>query len=432
MSGTDYLTELDPENDGEPPLAPVQTSLPEGIAASRDTNTPQLRDDRNAAPDAPFNIIETDDNLVPLSGRQPTEPRLDEIDAGPRSLVERQAAQDAADDAAGRPRQPRTGAERRAARREGRERTLQENQDLRREITELRQWRESVEPRLAQFEPRLNEIDQGRVTDQLAAFDRGIQEQQARATAARRLISEAMISQDGEALNAALEQRDDAVMQTQRLQVQRNMLATGDPLGRADPRRQGVDPNAPQERQPARQMQPPPPPLSPQAQAMANEFAARHDWIRTVRTPEGRARGRDVDSDIALRLDQQVFDEGYRAENLDYWDRLDVLMEQYLPHRVGEPQPAPPARRNADGNGNGQRRQTQPAPERRGPMVQGGAGAAPARSSNDVYLSPMRKQAMMEAGIIGRDGRTVENKTRFQRVLKEYQEFDRANGTVRQ
>jgi hypothetical protein len=434
MSGqnTEYLTETDPDDGGEGPLLPAPVSLPDGIAPARNAPAaPQLRDARGTPPEQPFEIIETDDNFNPLPrNQQPAEPRLSEIDAGPRSLVERQAAEDAAADAAGRPRQPRTAAERRAARREGRDRTLQENQRLSREVEELRAWREQWEPQLAQIGPRLSEIDQSRVADQLAAFDRGIAEAQARGADARRRISEAMIAQDGDALNAALELRDNAVMETQRLTVQRNMLATGDPLGRTDQPPRQPDPRA----QPRQQPQPQAPrPLSARAQALADDFASRHDWITTVRAPDGSTRGRDIDSDIALRLDFQVASEGFDPSGLEYWDRLDELMTQYLPHRAGEVQPsAPPPRRAANGDGNGQRRQA-PPPERRGPMVPGGGDRPPAGpSGNQVYLSPARKLALQEAGIIGRDGTTVEDQTRFRRVLKQYQEFDRANGTVRQ
>ena len=431
MSGSQYLTETDPDDglsDDLPPLPSGRPSLPEGIAASRDNPQP-LRDVRGAPPEEPFNIIETDDQFVPVDGsRQPSEPRLDEIDAGPRSLVDRRAAEDADRDQRGG-RRLRTPAERRAAAREGRDRTLQELQALRRQNEELVAWKEQIEPQLAGIAPRLNEIDQQRATDQLAGLDRGIQEAQGRAALARRQISEAMIAQDGDALNSAMELRDNAVMETQRLTVQRNMLATGDPLGRTD-QGQGQGRFQQQPRQAEQQVQQPArPPLTARAQAMVDDFAARHSWIRGARGPDGLTRGLDIDSDIALRLDAQVSAERYDPSSLEYWDRLDELMAQYLPHRVGEPQePAPRQRQNA--NGDGQRRQA-PPPERRGPMVGGGGGGS-ARSGNDVYLSPARKEAMMQAGILGRDGRTVENAEKFRRTLKQFQEYDRANGTARQ
>lgn len=426
--GGQFLTETDPEDGGDAPLIPASTSLPEGIANSREPPSTQLRDDRTPPADEPFNIIETDDNFVPLGPQQPSEPRLNEIDAGPRSLVERQAAEREAEQR-GQRRAPRTPAERRQAAREGRDRTLQENQQLRRQIEELRSWRETVEPHLANLEPRLQEIDQARVADQVAQLDRGIAEQQGRATEARRRLSEAVIAQDGDAINAALELRDDAIMQQQRLSVQRNMLATGDPLGRTDQgqRQQQPDPRS----APQRQQQPAPPrPLSPRAQALANDFASQHDWMGT-RDPADENWA--FDRDTALRLDAEVTRQGYDPAGLEYWDELENRMRRYLPHRFADAQPA---RRNGNGNGNGDgatQRSTLPPPERRGPMVPGGGDRAPgAPGRNDVLLSPARKAAMMDAGIIGRDGRTVEDKAKFRRMLKQYRDYDRANGTVRQ
>lgn len=427
MSG--YLTETDQDDGSEPPLLPVQPSLPEGISAGRDHQpAPQLRDNRTAPVDEPFNIIETDDEFRPIQpGAQRSEPRLDEIDAGPRSLVERQAAEDAADQAAGRAPRLRSRQERRAAQRQGKDRTLQENAQLRREIEELRVWRENVEPRIAQFEPRLQEIDQARAQDQVVGLDRSIVEAQARATAARRSMSEAIVSGDAEAVDRALEQRDTAIMEQQRLQVQRNMLLTGDPLGLAEPRQRQGDPR--QQRQEVQQQPQAPRPLPPRAQALANDFAARHEWLNSRDPTDQRWT---FERDTALRLDNEVAREGYNPSDLEYWEVLEDRMRQYMPHRFDEPAPTPPARQNGNGNGNGngQRRQ-EPAPERRGPMVPGGGGA-PRRGGNEVYLSPARKQALMDAGILGRDGTSVENQEKFRRTLKQFQEYDRANGTVRQ
>lgn len=437
MSGSDtqYLTETDPEDGSEPPLLPQPTSLPDGIAPARNAPAgPQLRDNRAPPVEQPFEIIDTDDNLVPLAGRgnQPTEPRLTDTDAGPRSLVDRQAAEQAEQQ---RQRRARTPAERRAAAREGRDRTLSELASLRRQNEELVAWKEQVEPQLAGIGPRLQEIDQGRVADQIAGFDRGIQEQQARATDARRRISEAMVSQDGEALTAALEQRDSAIMEQQRLTVQRNMLATGDPLGRTD---QGQRRPADQRAQPREQTQQPqpqrPPPLPPRAQALADDFAGRHAWLGTRDPNDDRWA---FERDTALRLDAEVAREGYNPSDLEYWDVLEDRMRQYLPHRFDgeEPQAAP----GGNGNRNNRRPPVQvaagagrPVPERRGPMVPGGGDRPTAPGGNQVYLSPARKLALQEAGIIGRDGQTVEDQTRFRRVLKQYQDYDRANGTVRQ
>lgn len=426
MSGTaEYLTESDPDDGLD--LPPLPPSLPEGIANSRLTpDVPRLQDSRQPAPDQPFNIIETDDNLVPIDGQQQAprpEPNLDEIESGPRSYVERQTAEQ--DDRDRQHRRYKTPAERRAAARAGRDHTLSEIRRLEQANQELLAWKEQVEPQLAGIQPRLNELDQQRVADQIAQLDRGIQEQTARAAAARRQISEAMISQDGEALNNALEQRDDAVMQTQRLTVQRNMAATGDPLGRPN---QG---QVPRQGDPRAQQQPQPPPqqqqrvpLSARAQAMADDFMSRHDWL--IRTDPGD-QDRGIERDIVQRLDNEVA-RHYDPAGLEYWEVLEHRMRQYMPHRFNDPAPV---ERPSNGNGATQRRAA-PPPERRGPMVAGAAGGAPQRSGNDVYLSPGRKEALIQSGALSRDGKTVEDPAKFRRTLAKFQEYDRTNGTARQ
>lgn len=429
MSDTaEYLTESDPDDGTDLPPLPHSPSLPEGIANSRpDAGAPRLQDNRSAPVDEPFNIIETDEHFTPVDGQpQRPEPRLNETEDGPRSYVDRQNAATQDEQARQQRWTKKTPAERRAAAREGRDRTLQELQALRRQNEELVAWREQIEPQLAGIQPRLNEIDQARVQDQIAQLDRGIQEQTARAAAARRQISEAMISQDGEALNNALEQRDDAVMQTQRLTVQRNMAATGDPLGRPNQGqapRQG-DPRAQQQPQPQPQAQRVP--LSARAQAMADDFISRHDWLRRA-DPGDQDWG--VERDIVQRLDNEVARQ-YDPAGLEYWEVLEHRMRQYMPHRFNDPAPVE-RERPSNGNGAPQRR-VAPPPERRGPMVAGSAGGAPQRSGNDVYLSPGRKEALIQSGALNRDGRTVEDPAKFRRTLKQFQDFDRANGTVRQ
>jgi hypothetical protein len=44
-----------------------------------------------------------------------------------------------------------------------------------------------------------------------------------------------------------------------------------------------------------------------------------------------------------------------------------------------------------------------------------------------VTISPARKEAMIQAGVIDSSGRPLDSK-RFNRMIKQYSDYDRANG----
>lgn len=365
-----------------------------------------------------FEIIDADENLQPL---QQPEQRTQDTEEKPEE-TEQESREDG--DGQSRQWQKRSAKERQDRQRRARDRTHTELNTLRATVADLEQKQLAAEERLAAYEPRFTQIDKGRIEAQVADVDRQIAEQQSRAVDARRRISEAVISQDGDALAAALEVRDQAIIQSQQLAVRKNVLTSGNPLGREN--LEAARQTQPERQEPQRQA---PRPLTREAVRMANDFAEQHDWVDLRnKLPDGRLR--DPDSRLLAMIDGDVMADGYNPADADYWEELTARAKDVLPHRFG---------------GQGQRQPTQPRqtqqpqaaqrmvqPERRGPMTGGASDRGPTRGSTQVYLNADRKMAMIQSGALEQDGRTVADKAKFQRQLKYFNEFDRANGAARQ
>lgn len=359
-----------------------------------------------------FDIVETDSQFRPL--QQPQQPG--------QQLRPDEGEHQAPD--GGDPEQPqghdrqfrqnRTGAERRRMQNRARDRLYAENARLQAQVDELVQWRQQFEP---QINDRFGQFDQARVQGELSELERQIGESAQRAQVARRTLAEAMQNQDPDAFTRALEERDAAVIAGQQLLARKNMLTAS--AGRAAPAAADARAQfAPQQGQPPAQPQAPAPrPMPAAMRRNIEDFAARHDWFTGDRN--------DLDNRIVLEIDRHVAEQGFDPNSPEYWDEVEDLMRDRLPHRFQDQRQSAQPRQQ-------QPRQPAPPPERRGPMVggQGDRAQAPA-ARNQVYLSPERKQSMIEAGILEQDGRSVRNPDRFNRVLARYAEFDRANGVVR-
>lgn len=300
-----------------------------------------------------------------------------------------------------RPREPR--AARRERQKTARDRNQQELLFLRRRVGELEEQFQGLEPRLSGY-------DTAQAQAQLQQLDRDINTQAHLAADARRRLAEAVTNADPEQLNKALEDRDRAIMTGQQLSVQRNMMRTGDPTGRTQPRPQ----QPPQRQQAAR--------VPSAVQDRIDDFASRFDWYNPYDP-------RSTDSKIVLQLDQAVAADGYDPASEAYWSELEARMKDYLPKYFAEE--APPPR---NGNGAAPRRAAPPQqqpPRARGPQIGAPGDRAAPLAPNQVYISPARKAAMILAGALDSDGRTITNHDRYKGYLKQYADYDRANGVAR-
>ena len=286
--------------------------------------------------------------------------------------------------------------ERRQRQKDGKWRSDLEIENLREQVAQLQGQIQSVNPRFAQ-------IDVDRHKQALDGLTRGLQEQINIAAAARKALSEAVVAGDAERVTQALETRDQAFLRGQNLAYQKNQVE------QALKKHEETLANLPREAG----LPQAPPPLPPRVMSRLHDFLDDHPWYKVNSTE-------DLDSNIVRQIDAAVAAEGYRTDSDEYWDELRDRVKQYLPQRFERAKPAGQTK-TVDA------RQT--PPQRRGPAT--AAPAAQPRAAQggrqEVALSRERKEALINAGILGRDGRTVENKERFARVLKQYQQYDKEN-----
>ena len=75
-----------------------------------------------------------------------------------------------------------------------------------------------------------------------------------------------------------------------------------------------------------KQRQSAPQPLDPRLANHAQAWMERNSWY----DPSGQ----DQDSEIAMRIDHRLAQEGWDPTTKEYWDELSARVKKYLPHRV--------------------------------------------------------------------------------------------------
>ena len=151
------------------------------------------------------------------------------------------------------------------------------------------------------------------------------------------------------------------------------------------------------ERQQRQQVEQQEQPLPLDIQEHIDSFQEKHPWWNS--------KGRDKDSKVVLRLDNEIAEEGYDPAEPEYWEELERRVREELPHRFsGE---------------NGAR-------EQRSPRVGAGSTEAGTRKLNKNYvkITPERKQAMIDAG-------AWDDPDKRKRMLKRYRDYDVAHATDR-
>jgi hypothetical protein len=132
----------------------------------------------------------------------------------------------------------------------------------------------------------------------------------------------------------------------------------------------------------------------------ANEFIKANPWYDS--------QGRDEDSAIVIAIDQSLAKDGYNPQTEEYWDELRKRAARRLPEKFK------PERQS---NERDTREERTP---RGGPAVGSGREHAPASTRKEIYLSPERKQALIEAGV-------WDDPVLRMKYAKRYSEYDRAN-----
>lgn len=139
------------------------------------------------------------------------------------------------------------------------------------------------------------------------------------------------------------------------------------------------------------------PKVDPRVAAYAKEWIGANDWYDP--------KGKDEDSAIVQAIDKRLASEGFNPATEDYWIELDNRVAKRLPHRYGDTQEAAPK-----------------AAKRGGPPVGGKREYAAPSTRKEIYISPERKQALIDAGV-------WDNPELRQRYIKRYADYDRNNSS---
>ena len=256
-------------------------------------------------------------------------------------------------------------------RQEKQERKMRRDEAIKRDKLELeflRKRNDDLERRVSAQEQRAHKLD-------LSAFDAEIAKASKEAEMADRVIAKAVAVGNGDDVTQAMRYRDQALARIQQLNLQKQRAAQ----------------QAPQPQQ-----------IDDITLTYAKEFIAENPWYD--------AQGRDEDSAIVIAIDQSLSKDGYDPRSADYWDELRRRAARRLPERFGQK-----AKRAATEDRSEPRREP-----RGGPAVGSGREHAPASTRKEIYVSPERKQALIEAGV-------WDDPVLRAKYVKRYAEYDRQN-----
>ena len=234
------------------------------------------------------------------------------------------------------------------------------------ELDFLRKRNDDLERRVTVQEQRFHKLD-------LSAFDTEISKASNEAEMAERVIAKAVAAGNGEDVTQAMRYRDQALARLQQLNFQKNQAA---------------------------QQRPQPQQIDDMTLRHAQDFIKENPWYD--------ANGRDEESAIVIAVDQALTREGFDPRSQDYWDELRRRAAKRLPERFG-------GKKDSDERPASARREP-----RGGPAVGSGREHAPASTRREVYISPERKQALIEAGV-------WDDPVLRAKYVKRYAEYDRNN-----
>jgi len=232
------------------------------------------------------------------------------------------------------------------------------------ELDFLRKRNDDLERRVSVQEQRSHQVD-------LGSYDQAIASATNEVEMAERVIAKAVEAGNGADVAQAMRYRDQAMQKAQQLQYAKQQAAQQRP----QPQSQQID---------------------DMTMHYAKEFMADNPWYDS--------QGRDEDSAIVIAIDQALAKDGFNSQTEEYWDELRKRTARRLPEKF--------------------KNQGQPAKEERtprgGPAVGSGREHAPATTRKEIYLSPERKQALIDAGV-------WDDPVLRMKYAKRYSEYDRAN-----
>lgn len=143
-----------------------------------------------------------------------------------------------------------------------------------------------------------------------------------------------------------------------------------------------------------RQRQAAPQPLDPRLANHAQAWMSKNSWYDPA--------ARDQDSEIAMKIDQRLAQEGWDPTTKEYWEELDTRVKKYLPHRANQ----------------GKIGNTKPKS-----VVTGGSRESSGPAQQATYkLSSERVKALKDAGIWDDPKQRAE-------AIKRFKDYDKQNRT---
>ena len=220
---------------------------------------------------------------------------------------------------------------------------------------------------------RIQNVEKFTHSTNVASVNARIQDAVEEARAAEHIIAQAVEAGNGADVAKAMRIRDEALQKANQLQAYKKQVeAKAVQPKPADPRLNPVPPE----------------------NNLATKLAA--DWVKMNSWYDPQAS--DERSKKVLEIDQSLANEGYNPNSLEYWRELDRRVESSGVIR----------RKSANG----------------GPPVGGSRNDSSRAGRNEVYISPERKQAMIDAGV-------WDDPAARQRYLKAYAQWDRENNAAR-
>ena len=232
------------------------------------------------------------------------------------------------------------------------------------ELDFLRKRNDELERRMSAQEQRAFQSDLGQIDAQIA---RAVNEAQM----AERVIAKAVEVGNGEDVAQAMRYRDEAIAKANQLKYQKQQAT----------------------QRPAQPQQA----MDDRAMMYAKEFLEENKWY----DPQGG----DERSAIVLAIDQAMNKEGHDPRSEEYWDELRSRVARRLPEQFGKT-PAKAEREERVARG--------------GPAVGSGREHAPASTRKEIYISPDRKQALIDAGV-------WDDPVLRMKYVKRYADYDRSN-----
>jgi hypothetical protein len=255
------------------------------------------------------------------------------------------------------------------------ERKQRQDEARKRDKTELN----FLQRRNEELERRFSAIEGKMAKSELGVYDSQINEARQRAALAEQVFAKAINAKNGEDAAKAMQYRDQARAAVQALEQRKAQEMY---------RMQQAQVQAQQAQNivPARQIE------------MAQEFIKELDWYDP--------NGEDEDSAIVLALDASLVKAGYDPNSEEYWDELRDRVRKRLPEKFEKAAAAP--QRSDTGRPRG------------GPQIGSGRNESAPSGRREVYISPERKSAMIEAGV-------WDDPVLRQKYIKRYMEYDKQN-----